>query len=163
MTAASISPATAAFVEQIAVILEAEGLPRVCGRLFALLIVTPEPLSLDELADLLGVSKASVSINARTMEERGKIERVSRTGDRRDFYQIRDDIVEKAIEDRSAKLRRIQQAFEGARADKLSKDPVVSRRLEAILSAHQLMIDANTTALEEWRAKHRKASAPRSR
>src|SRR5262245_12635735 len=99
MTAASLSPATAAFVEQIAVILEAEGLPRVCGRLFALLIVSSEPVSLDDLADLLGVSKASVSINARTMEERGKIERVGRPGDRRDYYQIADDMVEKSMEE----------------------------------------------------------------
>src|SRR5215510_13012040 len=104
MTAAAITPAASAFVEQIAVILEAEGLPRVCGRLFALLIVTPEPLSLDELADLLGVSKASVSINARTMEERGKIERVSRAADRRDYYQISEDMVEKSMEERIAKV-----------------------------------------------------------
>lgn len=163
MTAASISPATTAFVEQIAVVLEAEGIPRVCGRLFALLIVSPEPLSLDELADLLGVSKASVSINARTMEEKGKIERISRPADRRDYYQISDDMVEKSVEERIAKVRRVQQAFHSVRGDKGAKDPVVARRLEAIDSAHQLMIDANTSALEEWRAKHRKGPSSRSR
>ena len=163
MTATSISPATAAFVEQIAVILEAEGIPRVCGRLYALLIVTPEPLSLDELAELLGVSKASVSVNARTMEEKGKIERISRPGDRRDYYQISDDMVEKAVEERIAKVRRVQLAFQSVRGEKAAKDPVVAHRLESIDSAHQLMIDANTRALDEWRAKHRKASASKSR
>jgi len=163
MTAATITPAIATFVEQIAVILEAEGLPRVCGRLFALLIVSPEPLSLDELADLLGVSKASVSINARTMEERGKIERVSRSGDRRDYYQISEDIVEKSMEERIGKIRRIQQAFATARTDRAAKDEGVARRLDSIHSAHQLMIDANTRALEEYRAKHRKAPSNKSR
>src|SRR5690349_14248702 len=131
----TIPAATASFVEQIAVILEAEGLPRVCGRLFALLIVSPEPMSLDDIAEVLGVSKASVSINARTMEERGKIERVSLAGDRRDYYQISDDIVEKSMEDRIAKVRRLQQAFMTARADKASKEEVVARRLDSIDAA----------------------------
>jgi DNA-binding transcriptional regulator GbsR (MarR family) len=159
----TIPAATASFVEQIAVILEAEGLPRVCGRLFALLIVSPEPMSLDDIAEVLGVSKASVSINARTMEERGKIERVSLAGDRRDYYQISDDIVEKSMEDRIAKVRRLQQAFLTARADRASREEVVARRLDSIDAAHQLILDANTSALEAWRAKRRKAPTNKSR
>ena len=67
------SDKTAAFVEQIAVILETDGLPRVAGRIFGRLLVSAEPKSLDELAEHLGVSKASISINARLLEEKGVV------------------------------------------------------------------------------------------
>jgi len=151
-----MSIAAESFVEQFAVILEAEGMPRVAGRLFALLIVSAEPQSLDELAKQLDVSKASVSINARFLEDRGKIERISRTGDRRDYYQIGDDILERAMEDRMARVRRIQRVIATARADRVFKADVVTRRLEMVDAAHQHILEANQRALDEWRAKRRK-------
>ena len=61
---------------------------RVAGRLFGVLLVSAEPRSLDELAEQLGVSKASVSINIRFLEEKGAVERIGRQGDRRDYYRI---------------------------------------------------------------------------
>jgi biotin operon repressor len=159
-----MSVAAETFVEQFAVILEAEGTPRVAGRLFALLIVSAEPQSLDDLAEQLGVSKASVSVNARYLEDRGKIERVSRTGDRRDYYQIGDDILERAMEDRMARVRRIQQVIAGARAGHVFKNDVVSRRLEMVDAAHQHILEANQRALNEWRAKrHKTPSSNKSR
>src|SRR6266850_1942025 len=49
-------------VERIAVLLEADGMPRVAGRLFGLLLLSSEPQSLDALASKLGVSKASITV-----------------------------------------------------------------------------------------------------
>src|SRR4051812_1923924 len=103
-------PAELEFVEHIAVILEVEGMPRVAGRLFALLLVSSASRSLDDLAADLGVSKGSVSINARLLEHRGLIERISKASDRRDYYQISDDMIERSMEQRVAKLRRFQDA-----------------------------------------------------
>jgi len=137
-------------------------MPRVAGRLFALLLVSAEPLSLDDLATQLGVSKASVSVNARLLEDRAKLERVSRPGDRRDYYQIGDDILERAMEDRMARVRRIQQTIAGARACRLFKNAAVSARLDMVDAAHQHILAANQRALAEWRAKRRK-TAPTSK
>ena len=53
------------FVERMGLTLEGEGLPRIAGRLFGFLLVHPEAYSLDELAERLQVSKASISTNAR--------------------------------------------------------------------------------------------------
>ena len=64
--------------------LEADGLPRIAGRIFGLLLISEDALSLDKLASELRVSKASVSTNARMLEHRGVLEQVSRPADRRD-------------------------------------------------------------------------------
>jgi DNA-binding transcriptional regulator GbsR (MarR family) len=74
------------FVERMGLFFENEGGPRIAGRLFAHLLLQDEPQSLDVLAKSLRVSKASISTNARLLVDRGLLERVSRPGDRRDYY-----------------------------------------------------------------------------
>ena len=74
------------FVERVGRHFEADGVPRIGGRLYGYLLLQEEPRSLDELAQALSVSKASVSTNARLLVQWGLVDRVTRPGDRRDFY-----------------------------------------------------------------------------
>ena len=144
------------FVEQIAVLLEADGLTRIAGRLFGLLLVSAEPRSLDELATRLGVSKASVSINVRLLEEKGVVERVGRQADRRDYYRIADDILERTLEQRIARWRRFHEAIAAARKTCVIEHNVVRSRLEAMDHVYKHMLDATSRALDEWRVRHAK-------
>jgi DNA-binding MarR family transcriptional regulator len=70
---------------------EEDGFPRIAGRIIGVLLLAEGPYSLDELAEVLQVSKASVSTNARSLERIGLVERSSEPGDRRDYYQISDN------------------------------------------------------------------------
>lgn len=67
------------------------GLTRLFGRLYVLLYLSPESLCLSELADQLGVSKASVSIACRQLASWGAVRCVERPGDRRDYYVAETD------------------------------------------------------------------------
>jgi DNA-binding transcriptional regulator GbsR (MarR family) len=157
---------TKLFVEQIAVLLEADGLPRVAGRLFGLLLVSAEPRSLDELAAQLRVSKASISVNARLLEQRGVVQRVGREADRRDYYGIADDILERTLEQRIGRWRRFHETIASARETCVIKHDVVRARLEAMDRVYQHMLDATSRALDQWRARHGKRapqSIPKSR
>jgi DNA-binding transcriptional regulator GbsR (MarR family) len=151
---------TTAFVEKIAVLLEADGLPRVAGRLFGLLLVSAEPRSLDDLAKQLGLSKASISINARLLEEKGVVERTGRQADRRDYYSIAEDILERTLEQRMAKIRRFQQSIAEARATCTIDDEIVRARLENMDMAHNHLLDATARALDEWRTSRGKRMTP---
>jgi len=161
MTARARTPDrnTRMFVEKLAVLLETDGMPRVAGRLFGLLLVSAEPRSLDELAKQLGLSKASISINARLLEEKGLVERVGRQADRRDYYGIAEDILERTLEQRIAKIRRFQQSIAEARNTCLIEHAIVRTRLENLDTAHNHLIEATARALDDWRA-HRKRRAP---
>jgi DNA-binding transcriptional regulator GbsR (MarR family) len=156
MRAGTTDRHTSAFVEKIAILLEADGMPRVAGRLFGLLLVSAEPRSLDELASQLGLSKASISINARLLEEKGVVERTGRQADRRDYYSIAEDILERTLEQRIAKIRRFQQSIAEARKTCTIDDEVVRSRLENMDMAHNHLIDATARALDEWRARRDK-------
>src|SRR5437870_2290503 len=54
----------ARFVDRMGEIAERDGLSRIAGRLFGALLISPAPRSLDDLAEQLGVSKASAAMVA---------------------------------------------------------------------------------------------------
>jgi DNA-binding IclR family transcriptional regulator len=82
-----LSTEEARFVEDCGLFFERLGLPRIGGRILALLMIADEPMSLEELSTQLKVSKASVSTNTRRFEALGLLDVVTRLGDRRTYFQ----------------------------------------------------------------------------
>jgi len=77
------------FVEEVGLLFETLGFPRMAGRVFGwLLISNPAHQSPGELADVLQASKGSISTMTRLLEQIGLIERVSLPGHRRDYFRI---------------------------------------------------------------------------
>jgi len=76
-------------VERMGLLVEAEGMPRIAGRICALLILSQGPHSFADLARRLNISKGSVSTNTRLLENLGLIERVTQSGQRQDYFQLK--------------------------------------------------------------------------
>lgn len=76
------------FVEQMGLIFARQHHPRISGRLFGLLYIEQSSHSITQIAERLGVSKASISTNARALQRNGIIKQVSKSGDRQDYYEI---------------------------------------------------------------------------
>lgn len=83
-----IEETRADFIEKIGLITQAEGLPRIAGRVFGLLIFDGELISFGDLATKLQVSRASVSTSIRLLEERGLVKRLAKAGERQDYFQL---------------------------------------------------------------------------
>ena len=77
------------FIERMGLMTEADGLPRIAGRIMGFLVIHGGPFSFAELADRLKVSRSSVSVNTRLLEDLGAIERVAHSGDRQDYFALR--------------------------------------------------------------------------
>src|SRR6266571_3562641 len=116
------------FVERFALAKEGDGLSRIAGRIFGLLLTGERDLSLDEIAKELGASKGSASVNTRLLEQNGFIERISKPGDRRDYYRISPDLFESTMVERLARWHRMHDVLMyGLTATDLS--PAVRSRL----------------------------------
>lgn len=76
------------FVEEFGLIAQESGDTRISGRIVGLLVVEGRELSLSQISECLGVSRASVSTNARQLARRGAIKLTARTGDRQDYYEL---------------------------------------------------------------------------
>ena len=68
------------------------GLPRSAGQLYGLLYLSDQPLSLDDMVNLLSISKGSASMGARHLVNWGAIRQVWVPGDRRDHYEAVEDL-----------------------------------------------------------------------
>ncbi len=68
------------------------GLPRSTGQIFGLLYLSAEPLSLNQMSSMLGISKGSASIGTRQLVAWGAIRKVWIPGDRRDYYEVIEDL-----------------------------------------------------------------------
>ena len=70
------------------------GIPRSTGQIYGLLYLSPKPLSLDDIAAQLSISKASASGGSRQLVGWQAIRQVWIPGERRDFFEVRDDLAE---------------------------------------------------------------------
>ncbi|MBS1858007.1 MAG: hypothetical protein JST11_21740 [Acidobacteria bacterium] len=79
------------FIESLTRIAEFWGYPRAMGALYGALYLSPEPLSLDELIPIVGVTKGAISTNVRALEQLGMVHKHVRAGDRKDYYEAGTD------------------------------------------------------------------------
>ncbi len=68
------------------------GFGRIVGQILVHLYLQQDECSLDAIAEDLRLSKASVSIAVRQLEQLGLARRVWRSGDKRNFYKSADNI-----------------------------------------------------------------------
>ena len=67
------------------------GFPKGMGAIFAVLYLSPVPLSLDELVARTGLTKGAISTNVRALARLGLIHPSARLGDRKDYYGAETD------------------------------------------------------------------------
>ncbi len=108
------------WIDQIGEKAEKFGFPRIAGQLEGLLFLTNEPLSLDEMASRLEVSKASVSTNIRYLERWKVVRRIYHRGERKNFYEINGgiwdietEIVSTLVRDEMERFGRLLERSEG--------------------------------------------------
>lgn len=138
-------------IERMGRYYESDGLPRIAGRLFGFLLLEDEARSLDEMAQALAVSKTSVSTNARLLEQTGLLERVTRPGDRKDYYQLAAD-QSRMIELKMQGMQVMQCILESA--EKLATDddadPSVLRRIRSMRRFNVEAFEVVRHLLESW-------------
>ena len=68
------------------------GFSEVMGHLYGTLMLSPDPMSLDDLASSLEISKGSVSMNVRDLERWGMAKEVWVRGERKKYYEAEHDL-----------------------------------------------------------------------
>ena len=96
------------------------GFGRIIGQIYMHIYFAREPVSLDDLTRDLGISKGSASMAVRQLEVWGALRRISVKGDRKDYYEPRDEfgrIIRKAFIDLvGQRMETADQLFEHAEA-----------------------------------------------
>jgi DNA-binding transcriptional regulator GbsR (MarR family) len=79
------------FTEGLSQISRFWGFPKGMGAIFAVLYISPTPLSLDEIVSETGLTKGAISTEIRALARMGLVHRSSKLGDRKDYYTAESD------------------------------------------------------------------------
>jgi DNA-binding transcriptional regulator GbsR (MarR family) len=144
------------FVEEMGRAVGQDGLTRIAGRIFAYLLLSDAPASLDVISEDLGVSKASVSTEARRLETRGVLLRSRKSGDRRDYYTVAGDFHARRLEEAIGRWSRVREVLDQA-PDRLPViTPAVRARLDYMEAVHDFVTERAEQALELWAKKQKR-------
>lgn len=130
----------------------------------ALLMLAARPLTLDDMAQALLVSRASISTNIRWALAAGFAERVGVPGDRRDFYRFNDNIWQVRSRTYVEASREARVMAENGLAAIDADDIHARERLEEMLEYCDFSIDETRQMEERWverKRAHRAAVAAR--
>jgi len=150
------------FIERMGLAAENDGLSRIAGRLFGALILHDEPCSLDDLAEELAVSKASISTEARRLVDRGIAERIGKAGDRRDYYSLTADFFAQIIRFRLSRWSSLHRLAREMQEGHPEEQQLVKDRFAYIDEFNGFVLARVEDALLEWND-HERQGAQRER
>jgi DNA-binding transcriptional regulator GbsR (MarR family) len=133
------------------------GLNKLMGHVVALLISSPDPLSLDEMTKRLRRSKGPISQIVRRLRDKNLIRKAwSPENNRKDYYEIEPEIFENAFRNNLELIKnntRIATQLKQKTSKENKKNTstkVISKRLVEMEFFYKLMEKHFNTFLEEW-------------
>lgn len=102
------------FIEAAGNVTQSLGFGRILGQIFAHIYFSPDPQTLGDLTENLGVSKGSASMAVRQLEQWGALKRVWVKGERKDYYRAHDEfgkIIRKILVDTVGNKLELLDAF----------------------------------------------------
>lgn len=117
------------------------GVNRSIAQIHALLYLSPQPLTAEEIADTLSIARSNVSTSLRELQAFGLVRLTHELGDRRDHFEALKDNWEMLmliVEERKRReidptLALLRECMAEAEADKAT-DPEVKARIERMLT-----------------------------
>ena len=147
------------FIEDVGLVFEQFGLPRMAGRIVGrLLLSDPPQQSTNELADALQASKGSISTMTRLLIRVGLIERLSLPGVRHDYFRIRPGAPQHLLEQKAELVTVFRQLAERGLKLIEGKASLIRQGLEEMRDMYVFFEQEFPALLERWeqeREKHR--------
>lgn len=159
----SFSDLKCSISNHMSLLFESEGFSPLVGKIFALLLFAPEPLSLQEMADRLGVTKAAISVQVRALEKHAMCQRLATRSDRKDYYYIADDFTMTVARNTIQKIQSVQGQIQSTlnvlafiqdiKAEEEASHDAFKRRFIEMDALYQAYLTRLEGFEEEWKQK----------
>jgi len=147
------------FVEDVGLLFEQSGQPRMSGRMIGwLLICDPPHQSTSELAQMLGASKASISTMSRLLLQVGLIERVGVPGHRRDHFRIKPGAWPEMMRQHLDEIKAGRQLADRGLELLEGKPAELKHRLKEVHEMYAFFEEEYLTLLERWEREWKKSA-----
>ncbi len=141
------------FTEGLSQISRFWGFPKGMGAIFAVLYISPIPLSLDEIVEQTGLTKGAISTEVRTLARMGLVHRSSKLADRKDYYEAENDfyksirsiLKERQNSEFDRALRSVQETLKELESGSVSGDETEVKFVHERIKALQEFFNAIDT------------------
>ncbi|MBK8823827.1 MAG: hypothetical protein IPN58_14840 [Anaerolineales bacterium] len=141
------------FTEGLSQISRFWGFPKGMGAIFAVLYISPVPLSLDEIVEQTGLTKGAISTEVRTLARMGLVHRSSKLADRKDYYEAENDfyksirsiLKERQNSEFDRALRSVQETLKELESGSVSGDEAEVKFVHERIKALQEFFNAIDT------------------
>lgn len=99
-------------MDELAHIFERQSMSPLLGRLGGSLLFSANPLSLQQIADTLQISRAAASINLRNLLQLGLVKKLPPGTDRRDYYMIGESFAENLLASSLSDIKKVIGAID---------------------------------------------------
>jgi DNA-binding transcriptional regulator GbsR (MarR family) len=152
------------FVEEVGIVSEQTGLPRMAGRILGWLLISEPPhQSTTQLAEALMASKASISTATRLLIQIGLIERLSIPGVRHDYFRIRSDawqhMIKRGLEDEIKMFRQLAERGLEVLSEKALLTRPNQKWLEEMRNVYSFLEREFPLLLERLEQEHRRSES----
>ena len=137
------------------------GINRTMAQIHALLLISPDPLTQDDIMEDLNISRGNTNMNIRELINWGLVERVILSGERKEYFTAEKDIwkvVKQIVKERKKRelepMMQLLDKLEDVEGDK--KDKKVKTFVDTVSSIKRLGLQADKTldvmikAEENW-------------
>jgi DNA-binding transcriptional regulator GbsR (MarR family) len=137
------------------------GINRTMAQIHALLLISPDPLTQDDMMEELNISRGNANMNIRELINWGLVERVILSGERREYFLAEKDIwkvIKQIVKERKKRelepLLRLLDQLEDVEGDK--KDKHVKSFVDTVSGIKKLgkqadkTLDTMVKAEESW-------------
>ena len=147
------------FVEEVGILFEQSGLPRMAGRILGWLLISDPPhQTTGELTEALLASKGSISTMTRLLIRIGLIERLSLSGQRHDYFRFKPGAWHQLIRDSLVQTTAFRQLAERGLELLENKTHANRQWLEEMRDMYAFMEREFPALVERWEQKHKEAS-----
>lgn len=151
------SEAKRRYIEEMGLLMESYGVSRMSGRVLgALLVAEPAEKTAEDLARVLKASRSSISVAIRLLERVGYVERISKPGERKDYFRNRPNAWSKLTEQQLEVVRQFKQMARRGLELLETDDPEARRGLAEMLEFYEFFEQEHPKILEHWRERQRK-------
>lgn len=136
------------------------GINKTMAQIHALLLISPQELSTDEIMETLAISRGNANMNLRSLIDWGLIDKLSIKGERKEFFKAEKDIWQAARriarERRKREIEPIQRLLEefenveGKDKDAVNEFKTVTKDLKQFIDKGDSMLDKFIRSDEHW-------------
>ena len=148
--------------EDVGILFEELGMPRMAGRILGWLSMCDPPYqSAAELSAVIGISKGSVSSMTRLLIQVGLVERMGLPQNHVTYYRIKPGAWFELMRRRIAHITAMRQLAERGLALMAGKDVQLHRRLEEIRDFYAFFEQELPALLDRWQKQRKEAELRR--